>query len=138
MGSDCSSPDNLGDQAINLASLESLRFSLMGQFLSSQRGRTTYPVSPSPTIHDRGFPEPKLDRPSRSTGYRPGGHRNICSVSRCNMDDFNANSFVDTLRAFVERKRQFIVATCDVSLYRLMLVKLKCLNQAEGKSSEAG
>jgi hypothetical protein len=53
------------------------------------------------------------------------------------MDDFNANSFVDTLRAFVEHKRQFIVATRDVSLYRLMLVKLKCLNQAGAKTFSA-
>jgi DNA repair exonuclease SbcCD ATPase subunit len=46
-----------------------------------------------------------------------------------NMDDYNANALIDTLRAFVEHRRQFALATCDLNFYRLMLVKLKCLNQ---------
>lgn len=46
-----------------------------------------------------------------------------------NMDDLNSNAFVDTLRALASSAgRQFVVATCDQRLYKLMLVKLACLN----------
>jgi hypothetical protein len=52
-----------------------------------------------------------------------------------NMDDLNSNAFIDTLRALVgSRERQFVVATCDLQLYKLMLVKLACLNtSSEGR-----
>jgi hypothetical protein len=45
------------------------------------------------------------------------------------MDDFNVNGFVDCLRGFAELDRQFVVSTCDINFYRLMLLKLRCLNQ---------
>lgn len=46
-----------------------------------------------------------------------------------NMDDLNSNAFIDTIRALTTSAgRQFVVATCDPHLYRLMLVKLACLN----------
>jgi exonuclease SbcC len=45
------------------------------------------------------------------------------------MDDFNVNGFVDCLRGFAELGRQFVISTCDLSFYRLMLLKLRCLNQ---------
>jgi DNA repair exonuclease SbcCD ATPase subunit len=49
-----------------------------------------------------------------------------------NMDDLNANAFIDTLRALTASTgKQFVVATCDVHLYKLMLVKLGCLNSAK-------
>jgi DNA repair exonuclease SbcCD ATPase subunit len=51
-----------------------------------------------------------------------------------NMDDLNSNAFIDTLRALaISSGRQFVVATCDQRLYKLMLVKLACLN-ANGKT----
>lgn len=46
-----------------------------------------------------------------------------------NMDDFNANGFVDCLRSLAGAERQFIVSTCDIGLYRLLLLKLRCMNQ---------
>lgn len=45
-----------------------------------------------------------------------------------NMDDFNANGFIDCLRSLAAYDRQFIVSTCDLSLYRLLLLKLRCMN----------
>ncbi len=45
-----------------------------------------------------------------------------------NMDDFNANGFVDCLRSLAEADRQFVVSTCDLGLYRLLLLKLRCMN----------
>lgn len=46
-----------------------------------------------------------------------------------NMDDINSNAFIDTIRALADTAgRQFIIATCDLHLYKLMLVKLGCLN----------
>jgi wobble nucleotide-excising tRNase len=46
-----------------------------------------------------------------------------------NMDDLNSNAFIDTIRALITKDgRQFVIATCDPHLYRLMLVKLACLN----------
>jgi DNA repair exonuclease SbcCD ATPase subunit len=46
-----------------------------------------------------------------------------------NLDDFNANGLIDCLRAFAENDRQFVVSTCDISFYRLLLVKLRCMNE---------
>jgi DNA repair exonuclease SbcCD ATPase subunit len=54
-----------------------------------------------------------------------------------NMDDFNANAFVDTLRAFTERDKQFIITTCDINFYKLLLLKLKCMNQGKQKRFSA-
>jgi DNA repair protein SbcC/Rad50 len=45
-----------------------------------------------------------------------------------NMDDLNANALIDSLRTLVSQKRQFILATCDIDFYRLMVLKLTCLN----------
>jgi DNA repair protein SbcC/Rad50 len=51
-----------------------------------------------------------------------------------NMDDLNSNAFIDTIRALTTSVgRQFVMATCDPHLYRLMLVKLSCLNGANGQ-----
>jgi exonuclease SbcC len=45
------------------------------------------------------------------------------------MDDLNSNAFIDTMRALATTAgRQFVIATCDLHLYKLMLVKLLCLN----------
>jgi predicted nucleic acid-binding Zn-ribbon protein len=44
------------------------------------------------------------------------------------MDDFNANGFVDCLRSLAGLDRQFIISTCDLDLYRLLLLKLRCMN----------
>jgi len=46
-----------------------------------------------------------------------------------NMDDFNTNAFIDTLRTYATGRRQFFLTTCDLDFYRLMLAKLKCLNE---------
>jgi len=46
-----------------------------------------------------------------------------------NMDDFNTNAFVDTLRTYATGQRQFFLTTCDLDLYQLVLGKLRCLNQ---------
>jgi exonuclease SbcC len=45
-----------------------------------------------------------------------------------NMDDFNANGFIDCLRSLAVLDRQFVVSTCDIGLYRLLLLKLRCMN----------
>jgi hypothetical protein len=45
-----------------------------------------------------------------------------------NMDDFNAAGFIDCVRAFADLDRQFVISTCDVNFYRLLLAKLRCLN----------
>ncbi|MGC2467926.1 MAG: hypothetical protein WA517_22230 [Candidatus Acidiferrum sp.] len=51
-----------------------------------------------------------------------------------NMDDLNSNAFIDTIRGLATTAgRQFVVATCDPHLYRLMLVKLACLNVEPGR-----
>jgi DNA repair exonuclease SbcCD ATPase subunit len=55
-----------------------------------------------------------------------------------NMDDLNSNAFIDTLRALTTTAgRQFVVATCDLQLYKLMLVKLTCLNVSSTKRFSA-
>jgi exonuclease SbcC len=46
-----------------------------------------------------------------------------------NLDDFNANGLIDCLRAFADDDRQFVISTCDVAFYRLLLVKLRCMNE---------
>lgn len=46
-----------------------------------------------------------------------------------NLDDFNANGLIDCLRTFAENDRQFVISTCDIGFYRLLLVKLRCMNQ---------
>ena len=46
-----------------------------------------------------------------------------------NMDTFNANGFVDCLRSLAGSERQFVISTCDIGLYRLLLLKLRCMNQ---------
>jgi recombinational DNA repair ATPase RecF len=46
-----------------------------------------------------------------------------------NMDDLNVNGFIDCLRGFAAVDRQFIISTCDINFYRLMLLKLRCLNR---------
>jgi len=46
-----------------------------------------------------------------------------------NMDDLNVNGFIDCLRGFAELDKQFVISTCDINFYRLMLLKLRCLNQ---------
>ena len=54
------------------------------------------------------------------------------------MDDLNSNAFIDTLRALTTTaRRQFVVATCDIQLYKLMLVKLTCLNASSTKRFSA-
>jgi ABC-type Mn2+/Zn2+ transport system ATPase subunit len=50
-----------------------------------------------------------------------------------NMDDFNVNGFVDCLRGFAEIGRKIVISTCDINLYRLMLLKLRCLNEGGRK-----
>jgi hypothetical protein len=45
-----------------------------------------------------------------------------------NMDDFNANGFIDCLRSLAVLDRQFVISTCDISFYRLLLLKLRCMN----------
>lgn len=54
-----------------------------------------------------------------------------------NMDDLNANALIDSLRTLVNQKRQFVLATCDIDFYRLMIVKLACLNVNGRKSFRA-
>jgi len=55
-----------------------------------------------------------------------------------NMDDLTSNAFIDTMRALTASSgRQFIVATCDLQLYKLMLVKLSCLNTKAHKKFSA-
>ncbi len=55
-----------------------------------------------------------------------------------NMDDLNSNAFIDTMRALTASSgRQFVVATCDLQLYKLMLVKLSCLNTKAHKKFSA-
>jgi hypothetical protein len=44
------------------------------------------------------------------------------------MDDFNAAGFIDCVRALADLDRQFVISTCDVNFYRLLLAKLRCLN----------
>jgi exonuclease SbcC len=46
-----------------------------------------------------------------------------------NLDDFNANGLIDCLRTFAENGRQFVISTCDIGFYRLLLLKLRCMNQ---------
>lgn len=46
-----------------------------------------------------------------------------------NMDEFNTNAFVDTLRTYAAGRRQFFLTTCDLDLYQLALAKLGCLNE---------
>jgi hypothetical protein len=46
-----------------------------------------------------------------------------------NLDDFNANGLIDCLRTFAENDRYFVISTCDISFYRLLLLKLRCMNQ---------
>jgi DNA repair protein SbcC/Rad50 len=46
-----------------------------------------------------------------------------------NMDDLNVNGFIDCLRGFAALDKQFVISTCDINFYRLMLLKLRCLNQ---------
>jgi DNA repair protein SbcC/Rad50 len=45
-----------------------------------------------------------------------------------NMDDFNAYAFLDTLRTYAVGSRQFLLTTCDLDFYKLMLAKFRCLN----------
>lgn len=44
------------------------------------------------------------------------------------MDSLNANSFADTIRSFVSHEQQVVLATCDLQLYKLMMLKFSCLN----------
>ena len=44
------------------------------------------------------------------------------------MDDFNANAFFDLIRGLSQSGRQFIIASCDLHLYRMALEKFACLN----------
>lgn len=54
-----------------------------------------------------------------------------------NMDDLNANALIDSLRTLVNQKRQFVLATCDIDFYRLLVLKLSCLNTNGRKSFRA-
>jgi len=46
-----------------------------------------------------------------------------------NMDDFNANGFIDCIRSLAaDNDRQFVLSTSDVGFYRLLLLKLRCMN----------
>jgi exonuclease SbcC len=54
-----------------------------------------------------------------------------------NMDDLNANALIDSLRTLVNQKRQFVLATCDIDFYRLLVLKLACLNTNGRKSFRA-
>jgi exonuclease SbcC len=54
-----------------------------------------------------------------------------------NMDDLNANALIDSLRTLVNQKRQFVLATCDIDFYRLLVLKLACLNTNGKKSFRA-
>ena len=53
------------------------------------------------------------------------------------MDDFNANGFIDWLRAFSEARGQFVISTCDIGFYRLALLKLGCLNKNGSRTFRA-
>jgi exonuclease SbcC len=54
-----------------------------------------------------------------------------------NMDDFNAAGFIDCVRAFADLDHQFVISTCDVNFYRLLLLKLRCLNTNDQKRFRA-
>ncbi len=54
-----------------------------------------------------------------------------------NMDDFNANALIDTLRTLALGRQQFILTTCDLDFYKLLLVKLGCLNNGQIKRFKA-
>jgi exonuclease SbcC len=54
-----------------------------------------------------------------------------------NMDDLNANALIDSVRTLVNQKRQFVLATCDIDFYRLMVLKLGCLNTNGRRSFRA-
>lgn len=49
------------------------------------------------------------------------------------MDDLNANAFFDLIRGLVPSGHQFLIATCDLRLYRMALEKFSCLNSAGKK-----
>ena len=46
-----------------------------------------------------------------------------------NMDDLNSYAFLDLILGLADGKRQFIISTCSVEFYRLMLLKFSCLNR---------
>jgi DNA repair protein SbcC/Rad50 len=50
------------------------------------------------------------------------------------MDDFNANAFFDLIRGLSQSGRQFIIASCDLHLYRMALEKFACLNTSDETS----
>ena len=45
-----------------------------------------------------------------------------------NLDDFNANGLIDCVRSLAEDDRQFVLSTSNLAFYRLLLVKLRCMN----------
>ncbi|HEY1525097.1 MAG TPA: ATP-binding protein [Candidatus Angelobacter sp.] len=53
------------------------------------------------------------------------------------MDSFNANSFADTIRTLASDSQQIILATCDLQLYKLMLLKFSCLNACDSNEFSA-
>ena len=45
-----------------------------------------------------------------------------------NLDDLNANGFIDCVRSLAEDDRQFVLSTSNIAFYRLLLLKLRCMN----------
>lgn len=46
-----------------------------------------------------------------------------------NMDDLNSYAFLDLILGLASNGLQFIIATCNQDLYKLMLMKFRCLNK---------
>ncbi len=49
------------------------------------------------------------------------------------LDDLNANAFFDLIRGLVTSGQRFLIATCDLHLYRMALEKFACLNTPESQ-----
>lgn len=46
-----------------------------------------------------------------------------------NMDDLNSYAFLDLMLGLANNGHQFIISTCNEDLYKLMLMKFRCLNK---------